>query len=132
MVLEKRVLRVLRGILGSKRKEGAGEWRQFCNEKLHALYFSLIVMWVIKSSRRRGTGHVACSTLVVRPEGCRCLGTQRRRREDNIKMDVKPIGCESVDWIHLAQDRDNCLVLASRIKKLVSVGSVGNRGTVGA
>jgi hypothetical protein len=23
-------------------------------------------------------------------------------------MDVKEIGCDDVDWIHLAQDRDHC------------------------
>jgi hypothetical protein len=26
--------------------------------------------------------------------------------EDNIRMDVREIGWESVDWINLAQDRD--------------------------
>jgi len=26
--------------------------------------------------------------------------------EDNIRMDLKEIGWEIVDWIHLAQDRD--------------------------
>jgi hypothetical protein len=25
--------------------------------------------------------------------------------EDNIRMDLRDIGCEEVDWIHLAQDR---------------------------
>jgi hypothetical protein len=26
--------------------------------------------------------------------------------EDNIKMDLREIGLEGVDWIHLAEDRD--------------------------
>jgi hypothetical protein len=26
--------------------------------------------------------------------------------EHNIKIDLKEIGCEGVDWIHLAQDKD--------------------------
>jgi len=26
--------------------------------------------------------------------------------EDNIKMDVKEMGWEGMDWIHIAQDRD--------------------------
>jgi len=30
----------------------------------------------------------------------------RHREEDNIRMDCKEIGWEDVDWIHLAQDRD--------------------------
>jgi hypothetical protein len=30
----------------------------------------------------------------------------RRRWEDNIRLDLRKIGWEGVDWIHLAQDRD--------------------------
>jgi len=30
----------------------------------------------------------------------------RHRREDNIRMDIREIEWEVVDWIHLAQDRD--------------------------
>jgi hypothetical protein len=44
--------------------------------------------------------------LVVKPEGKRPLGRPRFRWEDNIKMDLKEVGCEGVDWIDLAQDRD--------------------------
>ena len=39
-------------------------------------------------------------------EGKRPLGRPRRRREDNIKMDLREVGCEGVDWIELAKDRD--------------------------
>jgi ribosome biogenesis protein Nip4 len=34
------------------------------------------------------------------------LRRPRRRWEDNIRMDLRAIGWEGVDWIHLAQDRD--------------------------
>jgi hypothetical protein len=34
------------------------------------------------------------------------LGRPRHRWEDNIRVDLKEIGWEGVDWIHLAQDRD--------------------------
>jgi hypothetical protein len=44
--------------------------------------------------------------LVGIPEGKRLLGTHRRGWVDNIKLDLKRTGCESVNWIHLAQDRD--------------------------
>ena len=27
-------------------------------------------------------------------------------KEDNIKMDLQEVGCEGVDWIDVAQDRD--------------------------
>jgi len=30
----------------------------------------------------------------------------RSRWEDNIRMDLREIGLEGVEWIHLAQDRD--------------------------
>jgi hypothetical protein len=43
--------------------------------------------------------------LVGKPEGRRPLGRQRRRRMDNIKMDLLEIGLNTVDWIGLAQDR---------------------------
>jgi len=36
----------------------------------------------------------------------RPLGRPRCRWEDNIRMDLRNIGWEGVDWIHLAQDRD--------------------------
>jgi hypothetical protein len=34
------------------------------------------------------------------------FGRLRRRREDNIRIDLRVVGWEGVDWIHLAQDRD--------------------------
>jgi hypothetical protein len=43
--------------------------------------------------------------LVGKPEGKRPLGRPRRRRIDNIKMDLLEIGVSVVDWIGLAQDR---------------------------
>jgi hypothetical protein len=33
------------------------------------------------------------------------LGRPRRRREDNIKMDIREIGIDEANWIQLAQDR---------------------------
>ncbi|KAJ4433155.1 hypothetical protein ANN_15412 [Periplaneta americana] len=38
--------------------------------------------------------------------GKRPLERPRRRWEDNIKMDLKEVGCDDRDWINLAQDRD--------------------------
>jgi hypothetical protein len=48
----------------------------------------------------------AYSVLVVKPEGKRLLGRPRLRWEDNIRMDLREVGWEGVDSIHLAQDRD--------------------------
>jgi hypothetical protein len=44
--------------------------------------------------------------LVEKPERKRPLERPRRRWEDNIKMDLQGVGCEDMDWIKLAQDRD--------------------------
>jgi hypothetical protein len=43
--------------------------------------------------------------LVGRPEGKRPLGRPRHRWEDNIKLDLREIGIDGVNWIKLAQDR---------------------------
>jgi hypothetical protein len=42
---------------------------------------------------------------VGKPEGKRRLGRPRCRRADNIRMDIRELGWEGVNWIHLAQDR---------------------------
>ena len=39
-------------------------------------------------------------------ESKRPLGRLRRRWEDNIKMDLREVGCDPRDWIALAEDRD--------------------------
>jgi hypothetical protein len=46
------------------------------------------------------------NTLVGKPEGKRPLERPKHRWENNIRMDLREIGCESVAWIHLAQDKD--------------------------
>jgi hypothetical protein len=38
------------------------------------------------------------------PEGKRPLGRTRRRWVDNIKMDLREIGWDVVDWIDMAQE----------------------------
>jgi hypothetical protein len=52
-----------------------------------------------------GEGRDVYRVLVGRPEGKRQLGKQRRRWEDNIKMDLREIGIDGVNWIRLTQDR---------------------------
>jgi hypothetical protein len=47
----------------------------------------------------------AYKILIGKPEE-RSLGRPRRRWEDNIKMNLRETGWEGMDWIHLAQDRD--------------------------
>jgi hypothetical protein len=44
----------------------------------------------------------ACRILVEKPERKRPLGREGRRRVDNIKMDLKGIGWDGMNWIDLA------------------------------
>jgi hypothetical protein len=48
----------------------------------------------------------AYSIWVGKSEGKRLLGRTRRRREDNIKMDLKEVVWECVDWMHLANTKE--------------------------
>jgi hypothetical protein len=55
---------------------------------------------------RIGERRRAYRVLVGKPEGRRLLGRPKRRREDNIKTDLREVVWESMDFIDLAQDRD--------------------------
>jgi hypothetical protein len=79
------------------------------------------------SRRMRWAGHVARMgetrnadrILVGKPEGKRPLGRPRRRWVDNIKMDLTEIGWDGVDWIELAQDRDQWRALVNTVMNLL-------------
>ena len=53
-----------------------------------------------------------------KPEGKRSLGRPRHRGEDNIKMDLQEVGCEGVDWIDVAQDRDRWWALVNVVMNI--------------
>jgi hypothetical protein len=57
----------------------------------------------------------ACRILVGMPEGKRPLGRPRRRWVNNIKMDLRGIGWDGMDWIDLAQDRDQWRALVTTV-----------------
>jgi len=69
---------------------------------------------VARMGKERGMYRV----LVGKPEGRRPLGRPRRRRVDNIRMDLQGVGCGYMDWIGLAQDRDRCRTLVSAVMNL--------------
>jgi hypothetical protein len=81
---------------------------------------------MIKSRRMRWTRHVArmgekrnaYRILVGTPEGKRPLGRLRRRWVDNIKINLKEIGWDGMDWIDLAQNRDQWSALVNTVMNL--------------
>jgi hypothetical protein len=83
------------------------------NEELHDLYSSPSIIRFIRSRKMRWAGHVArmgkeknaYRLLVGKPGGNRRQGRPRRRRENNIKMDLAAVGSGVADWINLAQER---------------------------
>jgi hypothetical protein len=83
-----------------------------CNSDVHFLY-EVEVMF----------GHVTCmgelrnsySILVGKPEGKRPLVRRRCRWEDNIRLDLREIGWEGMDWMHLAQNRDQWQALVNTV-----------------
>jgi hypothetical protein len=56
--------------------------------------------------------------LVGNPEGKRPLGRPRHRWVDNIEIDLREIGCDGMDWIDLAQDRDQGMALVNAVMNL--------------
>ena len=61
-----------------------------------------------------GKGRGIYRVLVGKPDGKRSLGRPRQRKED-IKIDIKEMSWEGMDWIDLAQDRDKWQALVNAV-----------------
>jgi hypothetical protein len=64
---------------------------------------------------RKGEKRNACRILVGKSEGKRPLGRPRRRWVDNIKIDLRDIEWNDMDWIDLAEDRDKWRALVNTV-----------------
>jgi hypothetical protein len=81
---------------------------------------------MIKPKRVRCVGHVALTgdmrnayrILVGKAETKIPIVRHSSRWEDNIRMDLKEIGWEGVDWIGMAQDRGQWWVVVSTVMNL--------------
>jgi hypothetical protein len=58
---------------------------------------------------------ISLSTEARRKE---TLGRPRRRWVDNIKMDLREVGWDGMDWIELVQDRDQWRALVKTVMNL--------------
>jgi hypothetical protein len=81
---------------------------------------------VIELKRMRWAMHVArmgemrnaYKTLVGKPVAKEPLRIPRRRWEDNIRMDLRDIGRDVVDWMYLALDRVQFRVLMKTVMNI--------------
>jgi hypothetical protein len=63
---------------------------------------------------------------VEKPEGKRSLERLERRWEDNIKMYLREIGWGGMDWIDLAQDRDQWRAVVNKVMNIRVHKMLGN------
>jgi hypothetical protein len=71
---------------------------------------------------RRGMHQIS----VGKPEGKRPLGRRRYRLENNIKMDIKEVVWEGMNWLDLAQNRDRWQARLNAVMKLQVPYNAGN------
>jgi hypothetical protein len=75
------------------------------------------IIWAGHEARmgqRRGVYRVS----VEKPERMRPLRRPRLRSADNITMDLLEVGCGSLDWIELSQDRERWRALVKSVMNL--------------
>jgi hypothetical protein len=72
-----------------------------------------------------GENKNACRILVGKPEGKRPLGRPRRMWVDNIKIDLREIGCCGMDWVDVAQDWDRWRALLNTVMNLLVLQNAG-------
>jgi len=57
----------------------------------------------------------ALTVFIGKPEGKRPRGRHRHRWEDNVRMDLRIMGSEVVDRMHLTDDRDQWWAVVNRV-----------------
>jgi hypothetical protein len=57
-------------------------------------------------------------SFIVKPEEKKPLQTPRSRWEDNIRINLREIRWEGVEWMHLAQDREHWWAVMNTVMNL--------------
>jgi transposase len=60
----------------------------------------------------------ACRVLIRKHEERKPLGRSRRRREEKVKMVLRDVGCEGMDWIDVAQGRDKWQAIVNAVMNI--------------
>jgi hypothetical protein len=108
--------RVLRRIFGPKRDEVTGGWRKLHNEGGE----------MGRACSTNGEKRNVYTILVENPKRKRPLGRSRCRWVDNVKMDLRRIGCVGMDWIDLVQDSDQWWAFVNTVMNLPFHKVLGN------
>jgi hypothetical protein len=111
--------RVLRRKFGLKRDEVIGCWGKVPNEEPRNLYSSPSIIRMMKSRMMRWAGHEA--RMGEKRNAYKMLWEIQKERDhwvNNIKMNLREIGWDDMDWIDLAQDRDQRRALVNTVMNL--------------
>jgi hypothetical protein len=85
------------------------------NRRIH-LVFPLFK--IVNRVAQMGEKRNAYRFLMGKPEGKRPIGKPRRSWEDNVRMDLSEIGWGGMDWVDLAEDRDQWRALVNTVMNL--------------
>jgi hypothetical protein len=98
---------VLRATFGPKRDDITGGYQKLHNDELHNLCSSPNQVKEDGKDMQHALGEgVHAGFWWERQKERNIYKRTRRRWENNIKMDLREIGRGGVDWVDLAQDRD--------------------------
>jgi hypothetical protein len=89
---------------------------------------------MVRACSTCGDKRNAYGMLMGKSEGKSSLGRPRRRWVDNINMDLREIGWSGIDWIDLAQNRDQWRALVSTVMNFqvpLNVGKFLSSCTIG-